>query len=314
MEQKMSASFTGCKTEGEAIMNQAYFDAVIRRYQKMEELDPGWNRNSLKHLNWVLRLYGGNADFKVQAGCLYRRDWKSLSNYYYQCTRYNLFPTLMHFDYTVVQFWDALTAIALGDHDSFEHIFPKDEPLEKLIKDSKGAHPLVREGRILLVGLWYQNKQILEYTIPKAQMYLARKYPKPDLALVAYMLALHEHDVARAGECLETACQITRSAEWEPEEKKPWIYGHGLYRLAARVLPEDEFNRLPMPNYKTFCKEYAQWCNSHHEPLQFYAPFPEPVAFLNDMFTANYRSYPWIGLDEVPCHLIPPEWGELLYL
>ena len=40
MEQKMSASFTGCKTEGEAIMNQAYFDAVIRRYQKMEELDP----------------------------------------------------------------------------------------------------------------------------------------------------------------------------------------------------------------------------------------------------------------------------------
>ncbi len=34
-------------------MNQAYFDAVIRRYQKMEELDPGWNRNSLKHLNWV---------------------------------------------------------------------------------------------------------------------------------------------------------------------------------------------------------------------------------------------------------------------
>jgi len=100
----------------------------------------------------------------------------------------------------------------------------------------------------------------------------------------------------------------------EPEEKKPWIYGHGLYRLAARVLPEDEFNRLPMPNYKTFCKEYAQWCNSHHEPLQLYAPFPEPVAFLNDMFTANYRSYPWIGLDEVPCHLIPPEWGELLYL
>ena len=107
-----------------------------------------------------------------------------------------------------------LICLFLGDYDSFEHIFPKDEPLEKLIKDSKGAHPLVREGRILQVGLWYQNKQILEYTIPKAQMYLARKYPKPDLALVAYMLALHEHDVARARECLETACQITRSARF----------------------------------------------------------------------------------------------------
>ncbi len=78
----------------------------------------------------------------------------------------------------------------------------------QLIKDSKGAHPLVREGRILMVGLWYQNKQILEYTIPKAQMYLARKYPKPDLALVAYMLALHEHDVARAGECLENVWRL----------------------------------------------------------------------------------------------------------
>lgn len=79
------------------------------------------------------------------------------------------------------------------------------------------------------------------------------------LCVIAYMLALQEHDIVKAGKCLEDACKIMRSTDWEPEEKAPWICGHGLYRLAAKVLTEGEFKKTAMPNCKTFRREYAEW-------------------------------------------------------
>ncbi len=56
-------------------MTKKYFDEVIRRYRKMNKLDPGWNHNDLKHLNfildnWALHLSDDN-DIDPLRDCVY---------------------------------------------------------------------------------------------------------------------------------------------------------------------------------------------------------------------------------------------------
>ncbi len=85
-------------------MTKKYFDEVIRRYRKMNKLDPGWDHNDLKHLNfildnWALHLSDDN-DIALLRDCVSRKDWKGLNNYYYQCTRFSIFPIFVRFDFT----------------------------------------------------------------------------------------------------------------------------------------------------------------------------------------------------------------------
>ena len=74
------------------------------------------------------------------------------------------------------------------------------------------------------------------------------------------------------------------------------------------MLDEEEFQKLSMPKYKTFSKEYAEWRNSNLEPPQLCIPFPEPVSFLNDLLTTDWRNIPWGLIEEL--YPLPAAWIE----
>ena len=285
-----------------------YIQKVVERFYKMNELDPGWDHYDLQHLYWIFNYYQGGA-FEDEIEALYNaKDWSALNNLYYQRNRLDIFPTYVDLNYPHWNFFESLNAVAVGDDKGVEHLFPKNLSLKVHIEMRKGIYPMCRVGEILLGGMWYQDEEILNYIIPKATKFAAGKSPKCDVAAIAYMLALQEHDVSKASEYLNDACKVLHN-DLTPMEKRHYLPAHGLYRLAARILDEDEFQKLSMPEYKTFCREYAEWRNSNTEPPQLYAPFPKPVDFLNDMFMGDWHSIQWKGLEDFPfIGNMPKEW------
>lgn len=285
-----------------------FVQTVAERSCMMDKMEPGWNHYDLKHLRWLLYYY--HEDFEDTLNTLIsNKDWQGLNNYFYQHNRLDTFPTYIYvYDPPAgIVFYYALTAIAVGDDKIVEHLFPADRTLKHYIEELKGSYPLHRVGELLLAGIWYQDSILLDYAVPKAEKFVGGKRPKWEIATISYLLALQEHDVAKASEHLENACKVLHT-DLTDIDKKIFVSAHGLYRLAARVLDEEEFQKLSMPKYKTFCKEYAKWCNSNTEPPQLCTPFPESVSFLNDLLTADWRNIPWELEEEF--YPLPAEWIE----
>ena len=284
-----------------------YVQAVAKRCCLMDKMEPGWNHYDLKHLLWVLDYYHDDFEDTFDA-LLSNKDWKGLNNYFYQHNRLDTFPTYIYvYDPPGDVFYYVLTAIAVGDDKIVEHLFPADRILKHYIEGLKGCYPMHRVGEILLAGIWYQDSTLLDYAVPKAEKFVGGKWPKWEIATISYLLALQVHDVAKASEHLENACKILHT-DLTDVDKKIFASAHGLYRLAARVLDEEEFQKLSMPKYKTFSKEYAEWRNSNSEPPQLCIPFPEPVSFLNDLLTTDWRNIPWELIEEL--YPLPAEWIE----
>ena len=295
----------GDSIQGEASTLDLFIQDVVDRFYKMEKIEPGWNHYDLTHLLWLFNYYhsGFEDTFYSLLSC---KDWQGLNNYYYQTNRLNIFPTyISYIDPPSGSFFEVLKAIAVGDDKSVEHLFPSDRTLKKYKEIEKGEYPLKRVGEVLLAGIWYQDSALLEYAIPRAEKFVVGKWPKWEIAAIAYLLALQAHDVAKASEYLEDSCKVVHTG-FEPVEKKLFVYAQGVYQLAKRVLDEDMFQKLSMPEYKTFSKEYARWRNSHLELPQLYISFPEPVSFLNDLLTADYRTVPWAGY--YPSYPLPAGW------
>ncbi|WP_455617391.1 hypothetical protein [Eisenbergiella sp.] len=76
----------------------------------------------------------------------------------------------------------------------------------------------------LLIGLWRGDKDILDEAIPNANKFVHGKRLQWGRAVIAYLL--------------------------------------GLYQLAAYTWDKELFQQLPMPNHKSFSKEYAAWRNT----------------------------------------------------
>lgn len=208
-------------------------------------------------------------------------DWQGLNRVGFQSVRLRTLGLRLNPGEEFWYFFQALTAIAVGDDGLMEWIFPAG--MEK--KVPKKVYPLYRVGAPLLAGLWYQDQALLEFAVPAGEKFAASKKSQWDRAVVAYLLALYRRDVKEAGKQLQTVCQaVTRvDVYWE---KEPFLPAHGLYQLAARVLSEEEFGRLAMPDYKTFSKGYARWHNVHRGALALALLYPEQP--INDALTREW--------------------------
>lgn len=283
-----------------------FIQGVAQRAQKMDRLEPGWNHYDLQHLLWVLSYYHGYFEDTFDA-LFSNKDWQGLNNYFYQLNRLDIFPTYVYYKDPPggFAFYSILTAIAVRDCNSVEHLLPADRDLKQYIDGVKGGYPLHKVGEIFLAGLWHRDDTLLDYAIPKAEKFAAGKHPKWENAAIDYLLALQKHDTAAAGEHLENACKIMHT-DFSYVEKKLFISAHGLYRLAERVLDADEFSRISMPEFKTFSREYAEWCRNS-EPPQLYILFPEPADFLNDLLVTDWKKIPWVENYE-KIYPMPAEW------
>ena len=66
-------------------------------------------------------------------------------------------------------------------------------------------------------------------------------------------------------------------ADFDSAYKTLFVAAHGLYQLAAYLWDVELFHQLPMPNHKSFSKEYAVWRNTHEVHPVLFTQYPKPA-------------------------------------
>ena len=98
-------------------------------------------------------------------------DWQGLNRVGFQSVRLRTLGLRLNPGEEFWYFFQALTAIAVGDDGLMEWIFPAG--MEK--KVPKKVYPLYRVGAPLLAGLWYQDQALLEFAVPAGEKFAASK-------------------------------------------------------------------------------------------------------------------------------------------
>jgi hypothetical protein len=127
----------------------------------------------------------------------------------------------------------------------------------------RGVHPFSRAGSNLVALLVHDNigPKAIESTLALADAFVNRKGSSRANALVIrYLAALLRRDVAVAAECLPQIAELYRKMEWLVQFndflKFFGIFVHGLYNLAHRALPTDQFALLPPVDHPVFWKGF----------------------------------------------------------
>lgn len=199
------------------------------------------------------------------------KDWNQLNNFIYQENCVRSFASLMNGDSRYWSFLEMLEALAVGNIKAFEMLLPDE------IETVTDIFPLYRPATNMLIGLWRKDSGVLEYAVPRAKKFADGKRPQWERATAACLLALHEKNPKEAGMQLEMICKTAMRTDFDSAYKMLFVPAHGLYQLADYLWDAELFQQLPMPNHKSFSKEYAIWRNTDYVPPTLFAEYPEPA-------------------------------------
>lgn len=202
---------------------------------------------------------------------LNEKDWDKLNNFIYQENCIRSLTSLLSEDSHYWAFLEMLEALAVGNIKAFELLLPDK------IENVTHIFPLYRPATNMLIGLWRKNKNVLDYAVSRANKFVGGKRPQWERATTAYLLALYNKNPKEAGIQLEIVCKTAMRADFNDTEKMLLVFAHGLYQLAAYLWDTELFQQLPMPNHKSFFKEYAIWRNTNNVQPKLFVEYPEPV-------------------------------------
>lgn len=221
--------------------------------------------------------------------CLERKDWNGLNNLIFQVNRHALLPVPSGgggYDHCG-QFLNLLSALACGDLDTVERIFPYELGL------TSNGYPFYVIAGNLFLALWYKwngvdsNELLLKKALPKAEKFIISKKPQWERAVTAYLLALCKEDMTEAGNRLQEVCNAYMRSDMAPVKKLLCVEVHGLYCLAFYILPKEQYQQIVMPEHKNFSKTYAAWRMEHQKPeLELYFKYPETMELVNRIYLA----------------------------
>lgn len=203
------------------------------------------------------------------------KDWDKLNNLIYQENCVRSLCSLMCKDTYYWAFLEMLGALAVGNIKTLELLLPNK------IENVTNIFPLYKPAVNMLIGLWRQDTGVFDYAVPRANKFVCGKRPQWERAVVAYFLALYNKKPKEAGEQLEIMCKAAMRADFDDTDKMLLVPAHGLYQLAAYLWDTELFQQLPMPNHKSFSKEYAIWRNTQNVQPALFAKYPE--AIINDV-------------------------------
>jgi len=208
---------------------------------------------------------------KYLENILKSQDWNRLNNFIYQENCVRSFVSLMNGDSHYWAFLDMLDALAVGNMKTFELLLP--DKMENVTH----IFPLYKPAVNMLIGLWRKDDGVIAYAVPRAKKFVSGKRPQWERAAAAYLLALYDKNPKDAGAQLEMLCKATMWADFDSADKTLFVPAHGLYQLAACLWDTELFQQLPMPNHKSFSKEYAVWRNAQPVHPALFAEYPEPI-------------------------------------
>lgn len=216
--------------------------------------------------------------------CIQRADWAGLCRIINQRGKLDMLPVI-YGGYTYEKnFYCMLECFICGNVQFMERLLP----LELLnVKNSDDLFFPVAAH--LLLGLWHKDEAVLEWAMPEAEQFVARKKTTIlEKAVVNFLLDLARGDLEKGGEDLLAVCKgYLRDKKYVLGVRPFCTYAHGLYCLAQLLLPAEDFQALAMPKYKNFLVGFAEWRREHTNPdCSLWFRYPADLDLLNKIFEA----------------------------
>lgn len=225
-----------------------YADGDKKEYA--EDVLRSWGRFSHSSLSWfddnmfmdILKKAIKEQDFDTMYACFLcmhkgKLLWHSQSGY----------------DHCDV-FYNFLAHLSYANYEDIFRAFPDNLPI------STNGYNMLVYGTNLILYMLYPDKYDKDNTITKAEKYVASKAAKGDRALISVLLGIIKKDVQMISDNLQIMCSThARTDLIYQTEKVQCCQAYGLLKIAYHMLTKEEFDKIELPNYKTFDKGYLYW-------------------------------------------------------
>lgn len=180
------------------------------------------------------------------------------------------------------RFLDSLNHLSYGRYNDVFRFFPSGLPL------SNDGHILPVNGTNLLLYLLYPEQYNGEKIIAKAEKLVMNSKAKWYKAIISVLLGIIKKDTDRISENLQNlcVCHTRQQLIWYEIEKTQCHVAYGLLVLAYHNLAKEEFDKIEMPQYKTFDSGYCKWLVKEEYEEQMLFEYSAPYDFLNKAFFA----------------------------
>ncbi|MGB4811818.1 MAG: hypothetical protein WBP13_04975 [Methylophilaceae bacterium] len=237
----------------------------------------------IKKTKSYVALLGTTKDFGFYIA-FQKLDYALLNNVLYQTSRQALLSSGMtasgsdHCNLLL----DAITAFACNDFEVIKYFFPKK------LRHSKGTYYTEVSVNLLKV-LYYQENELKDKALKKAEIFLEAKRSLWEKYVVLYFISLINQNEEEATRCLQELCSAYQKIGY-PMSKLDKCFAaevHGLYRF-ARIIDENLFNKITQPKHACFSEAFELWQKANHFPKgQLFYRHPEEMDYMNKIFEAE---------------------------
>lgn len=248
-------------------------DYINRQFVTYRELfERGEDSNIFLYLSLIKNPY-----LLGLATAFRNHDYELLHNAIYHYNKHRLLNIHASGYDHCTYLWEVLDSMACNDVQVIEKCYPVELGL------SNNGYPFYIVGSNLLMALWYKNQEWMELAYSEGDKFLGQKKALWERAIVAYLMALSNHDPVKATEELSNVCKHSVRLDRPKLYKCFCTEAHGLYQLARYILPEEEFSRIGLPDNDNFCQGLISWQQEHGYPEQgkFIIQYPGELEVMN---------------------------------
>lgn len=261
-------------------LKEAYFTCFRKFRDTSQARDPDpekWRRVQIKWAHITSRgldkIWEAAIPEALKVG-----DMEALHAAFFQSVRILLLPGVAGGCDHCSDFWHLLDAAVTEGTAELRRILPA-----SLGKASNG-HPMLVNGMNLLLCLLHGPEVSFdqEAAMNKAEKFTQTKHPLWERSVVACLLALLRRDIERFSRSLEDVRRSFGRERCAKYMRLQCLNGYGLAVLAHDLLPEEDFQRVRLPEGPSFSSAYLQWRLALEElPKRLYFTYPEDLDMMN---------------------------------
>ena len=266
---------------------QFWYNAALEKSPEGEKefhkmLIYGWHVDTYPEEDELLSIFKSaekNRDYPVMQQLFFTLNkkilsWKSGTGYDHCSEIYTMIPYL-----------------CCAESDEIFRVFPSELPL------SANGHSMLVNSTALLQCILYKGKYEEEKVIAKAEKYILSKNPKWDRAYVGCFLSIIKKDADMLSENLQELCNNHTRQSICSFMKYHCQSAYGILVFAKKNLPKEIFEKVKMPEHKTFDKGYMEWVFNEQFVRQSIYDYKAPFDEFNVVYemplpiTMVYRPY-----------------------
>ena len=205
-------------------------------------------------LGWTFSRYPKDEDFlSLFKSAEKNKDYPVMQQLFFTLNkRILLWNSDSGYDHCMV-IYTMMPYLCCAEYDEIYREFPSDLPI------AANGHSMMVNATALLQCILYKGKYDEEKVIAKAEKYILSKKPKWDRAYVGCFLAIIKNDADMLSENLQELCNYHTRQSICGFMKYHCQSAYGILVFAKKNLPKETFEKVKMPEYKTFDPGYMEW-------------------------------------------------------